>query len=207
MGFELNKDESPDHDLMKKRGQFIGKLYALRQQFANIDPIVHTKLVSIYLTSFYGSPLWDLSSEAAKRLYSSWNIMMKIAYDIPRESKTFLIEPISETSHIKQKLLKRFLKFHRTLGESDKPHVNYLRNIQQNDLRSTFGKNVKHIIQELGVDCIELANINNYVYSPISQNDEWKISLIKECLEMRAGRLESNLTQKEITSIVNSISV
>ena len=40
LGFLLHKDQSPDHDLMTKRGQFIGKLYSMRQQFGNIDPIV-----------------------------------------------------------------------------------------------------------------------------------------------------------------------
>ena len=132
---------------------------------------------------------------------------MRIAYDIPRESKTFLIEPISETTHVKQKLLKRFQKFHKTLGECDKPHVRYLKKIQENDLRSTFGKNVKHIISELDATCIELANVSNFIYSPVPQDEEWKVTLIKECLEMRAGRLESNLTQKEITFILNSVSV
>ena len=125
---------------------------------------------------------------------------MRIAYDLPRESRTFFIEPISETTHVKQKLFKRFIKFHETLGNCDKPHVKYLRNIQKNDLRSTFGKNVRVITHELGVETIESAVINDYVYSPIPQDEEWKVILLKECLEMRAGRLETNLTQKEITS-------
>merc|ERR1712105_449482 len=58
LGLALHKDQSSDHDLLKKRGQFIGKLYALRQQIGYTDPIVYTKLINIYLTSFYGSPLW-----------------------------------------------------------------------------------------------------------------------------------------------------
>ena len=169
LGFDLHKDESPDHDLMKKRGQFIGKLYAMRQQLGNIDPLVYTKLVSIYLTSFYGSPLWDLSSESANRLYSSWNIMTRITYDIPRESRTFLIEPISETTHVKQKLLKRFLKFHKTLGESDKPHLKFLKNLQETDLRSTFGRNTRFALLELGADSIEMADPNKFTYSPVPQ--------------------------------------
>ena len=179
----------------------------MRQQFGNIDPLVYTKLVSIYLTSFYGSPLWDLSSDAANRLYSSWNIMTRITYDIPRESRKFLIEPISETTHVKQKLLKRFLKFHITLGESDKPHLKFLKNIQETDLRSTFGKNTRFALSELGADSIETADPNNFTYSPVPQEEEWKVILIKECLEMRAGRLESNLTQKEISSIIDNVSI
>ena len=39
LGHKLNKDESMDHDLMEKRGRFIRKRHALRQEFGNIDPI------------------------------------------------------------------------------------------------------------------------------------------------------------------------
>ena len=133
--------------------------------------------------------------------------MTRITYDIPRESRTFLIEPISETTHVKQKLLKRFLKFHKTLGESDKPHLKYLKNRQETDLRSTFGKNVRFALSELGADTIEMADPSNFTYSPVPQEEEWRVVLIKECLEMRDGRLESNLTQKEISSIIDSVSI
>ena len=33
LGHTLNKDESMDHDLMEKRGRFIGKIHSLRQEF------------------------------------------------------------------------------------------------------------------------------------------------------------------------------
>ena len=206
LGFKLHKDESPDHDLLIKRGQFIGKLYSLRQQIGNVDPLVYTKLVSIYLTSFYGSPLWNLFSPAAIRLYSSWNIMNKINYEIPRESKRFLIEPIYETKHIKLQLIKRFINFYKALNQSDKPHVRFLAKIQANDLRSTFGKNIQNICKEADVNSLNMVDTSSLCYSPVPIDEEWKVSLIRECLEMRAGRLESCLTQKEITHIIDSVS-
>ena len=60
LGHLFHCDQSPHHDLLKKRAQFIGKLHSFRQEFGNIDPLVYTRLVSVYLTSFYGSNLWDL---------------------------------------------------------------------------------------------------------------------------------------------------
>ena len=129
--------------------------------------------------------------------------MTRISYDIPRQSKKFFIEPVSESSHLKQKLLTRFTKFHQTLKNCDKPHVRYLMKIQERDYRSTFGKNVQNICKELDVDNIEVVNMNNFVYSPVPEGEEWKISLVKECLEMKGGRLESNLSQKEIMQIMH----
>lgn len=60
---------------------------------------------------------------------------------------------------------------------------------------------------KLGADTIEMADPSSFTYSPVPQEEEWRVVLIKECLEMRAGRLESNLTQKEISSIIDSVSV
>ena len=107
LGHLLHRDESLDHDLLQKRGQFIGKLHSLKQEFGNQDPIVYTKLVSIYLSSFYGSNLWDLFGEGANRLYKSWNIMIRMNFNLPRESHRFLLQPVSQQPHLKIELVKR----------------------------------------------------------------------------------------------------
>ena len=133
--------------------------------------------------------------------------MTKINYDLPRESKTYFIEPISETTHIKSQLLKRFVKFYQNIIQCDKPHVRYLARIQADDFRSTFGRNVQNIYREAKVKCMNLVDINTLKYSNIPQDEEWRVPLLKECFEMKAGRLESNLTQKEITHIINTVSI
>ena len=52
-----------------------------------------------------------------------------------------------------------------------------------------------------------MVDISSLQYSPVPPDKEWKVSLIRECLEMRAGRLESGLTQKEITHIIDTVSI
>ena len=94
LGHLLHQDESLDHDLLQKRGRFIGKIHSLRQEFGQKDPIVYMKLVSVFLTSFYGSNLWDLFGDSAERLYSSWNIMVRYCYDIPRTSHITYLVPL-----------------------------------------------------------------------------------------------------------------
>ena len=133
--------------------------------------------------------------------------MNKINYDIPRESKRFLIEPKFETKHVKLQLVKRFIIVDKALNQSDKPHVRYLAKIQAQDLRSTFGKNIQNICKEADVNSLNMVDTSSLCYSPVPPEEEWKVSLIRECLEMRAGRLESGLTQKEITHIIDSISI
>ena len=90
---------------------------------------------------------------------------------------------------------------------TDKPHLRYLAKIQASDHRSTFGRNVQNILKEGKVNRMDMVDISSLKYSNIPQDQEWKVSLLKECLEMKAGRLESNLTMKEIKHIIDTISV
>ena len=133
--------------------------------------------------------------------------MTRINFDLPRNSKTFFIEHVSDTSHVKSELMKRFTKFYKTLKDCDKPHVKFLVSIQKKDHRSTFGKNVINICKEAGVEYIDQVDLTKMTYSTVPDDQIWKISLIKECLEMRSGRLEANLTMEEINEIINEISV
>ena len=118
-------------------------------------------LISIYLSSFYGSNLWDLYGDYVDRLYKTWNVMVRMFFNIPRQTHRNLIEPISGTSHLKIKLVKRFLKFYQSVEKCDKPHLKYLLKLQKNDVRSVFGRNVRNICVEAGVDSISQVNLVN----------------------------------------------
>ena len=60
--------------------------------------------------------------------------------------------------------------------------VKFLKTIQETDLRSTFGRNVKFALSELGADHIEMADPNNFTYSPVPQEEEWRVTLKKVLL-------------------------
>ena len=202
LGHILHQDESMRHDLMKKRGEFIGKLHSLRQEFGNKDPIVFMNLVSIYLSSFYGSNLWDLYGDYVDRLFKTWNVMVRMFFNLPRETHRNLIVPISSTSHLKTKLVKRFIKFYNSIEKCDKPHLKYLLEKQKNDVRSVFGRNVMNICSEAGTDRISLVNLDNIDYVPLPIEEHWRIPLLKDLLEARTGRTFVDLTRREINSII-----
>ena len=170
-----------------------------------MDPLVYMKLVSIYLTSFYGSNLWDLYEDSAEKLYKSWNISIRYFFDIPRTTHRYLLESISGTSHLKQKLVKRFIQFYGTMSSCDKPHLKYLMYLQKSDYRSVFGRNVRNICKEAGAEEISEVSANDIRYATIPQDQEWRCVLIKELLELRAGRLTTELSDKEITKILDSV--
>jgi hypothetical protein len=164
--------------------------------------LIFIKLVTIYLTSFYGSNLWDLYGTVANRLYASWNIMVRMAFDLPRQTHRYLIAPISKTSHLKCKLIKKFITFSSTVMSSSKPHVRYLANIQKDDKRSVFGSNIANICQEAGVDDIHEVNPSMVDYVKIPDDEAWRVPMLLELTEMKAGRLECGLSNKDITHLI-----
>ena len=82
LGCTLESDNSMRTDLICKRGPFIGKANSLLQEFHYTSPETMFKLVDTYATSCYGSPLWDLTSNEAEKLYKSWNELVRNILDL-----------------------------------------------------------------------------------------------------------------------------
>ena len=124
--------------------------------------------------------------------------MVRITFDIPRNTHRYLVEPISGNSHLKVKLVKRFIKFVTSLSKCDKPHLRYLHDMQQNDFRSVYGRTCQNICKETGVENILDASSLDIKYEVVPTEEEYRVSMIKELMEIRSGRIESSLTKKEV---------
>ena len=74
-----------------RRGEFISKVHVLRQELGDQHPEVFMKLVQLYLTSMYGSNLWNLFGDAAGKLYSAWNMLLKNTFGLPFATHRYYI--------------------------------------------------------------------------------------------------------------------
>ena len=50
------------------------------------------------------------------------------------------------------------------------------------------------------------SEISNSRVNPINDDELWKISLLKELVELRDGELDSELSEKEVSSLINYVS-
>ena len=205
LGHFIHSDESMSHDLMAKRGEFIGKLHALRQEVGNQYPDVFMTLVSVYLSSLYGSNLWDLFSPSAERLYSTWNVTVKETFDLDVKTHKFISQNLSVKPHIRISLMKRFCKFYQKLKLSNKPEVRHLFQIQKGDMRSIFGRNCFNLCAEMDVSEINDIQLNKISMPIIQDQDKWKIPFLKELLCMRDGCLDAGLSDNEIDDLICNI--
>ena len=146
LGHIIHKDMSTSHDILRSRAIFISKVHSLHQELGRVHPKVFLILVQIYLTSFYGSTLWDLDSVEANKLYSTYNMMIRNTFDLPFGTHRNIIKEISAQRPLQEKFYQRFKKFCYNIEKSKKPEVLHLLNKQKLDSLSTFGRNYKNIL-------------------------------------------------------------
>ena len=133
-------------DLKEKRAKFISRNMELCQEFAFAHPRTKVLMNSIYNSHFSGSPLWDLFDTEAVQLENSWNVASRIMLGVPRETHRFLLEPLTETTHIRTLLAKRFLGFIDQIKKSHKVAARNLLEVIKYDTQSVTGNNLRQIM-------------------------------------------------------------
>ena len=98
LGFSLTSNCSSASDVMVKRATFISNVYSLNQEFCFASPENKLKLCRLYNTAFYGSNCWDFSTAEVEKFAKTWNVNIRIMFDLPRESHSWIVEEISGES-------------------------------------------------------------------------------------------------------------
>ena len=157
----ISNEESMNVDFNLKINSTIGKFHSLRQQMGLQDPIVMLTLTNTYLLSLYGSNIWDLSSGDSERVDIMWNNFVRQIFGLPRDTHRFIIENITDGTHIRVKLLKRFRNFYCQLKNSGKEEVQQLMRLTKQDNRSVFGRNCQYFTRMTRTQVESNVNINS----------------------------------------------
>ena len=180
--------------MLDKRGKFIGKFHGLFQEFGSLDPNLLEKVVNIYATSFYGSHLWDFSSNEANKLFNSWNSLLRLMYGVPNTTHRYLLESLSQYRHLKCDLYKRYLTFIHSLTNSRKACLSTLGKRMVNDQGSVTAKNLLLIKNDSGCDnVVNMAPeaVSNLVqYAVVHPGEERRSDFLLELLNLRKNNLE-----------------
>ena len=188
LGNILQTNNSMNKDCDVKRAKFISMIHSLNQEFHFVHSYLVVQLYKIYATSFHGSSIWNLYSNNVSRLYTSWNIAIRILFKIPRETHRYFIEPLSDSIHVKTMLCSRFVSFFDSLCNSSKFCIRFLANLAKDDQRSVLGQNLTNISADCNVDKIALSSRlvkRNMYYSRMQDEDKWKVLILKELLECK----------------------
>ena len=101
---------------------------------------------------------------------------MKLVWDVPRSTHTYLVDNFLATNHlsVKNQLLSRYVNFFRSL-------LKVLANIASRDVRLVTGKNLHFIERESGLDPwkVSSANVRDMLpNSKVPAADMWRLPLL-----------------------------
>ena len=109
--------------------------------------------------------------------------------------------------HIKAVIIKIFLSFIEHLKRSPKKLASNLLKTLKNDVSSTTGSNLRNIMLIVGKTDIEDLNpldAENIEYCAVNGENQWKIDVAKELIEVRSGTLQlDNFSFKEVEQMLS----
>ena len=197
-------------DLLSKRAIFYDKVHQIQQQFGYYEPQPVLKLLSVYATALYGSPLWQLFSDEHSKLNRSWNTAVKIIWDLPHPTHTRFLESLCPVPHLESVLTGRAIGFLQNLKNSNKDLTKLLFHSCSVDLSSVTGRNMNFLLvkhgkasqDELFRDKYEIKK--SRVYN-ISAEENWKTMMMKEISLAKKNHLEIQFDNDELDEILEYI--
>ena len=202
-----NSYDGMRHDIKVKRANFINKNIELNQEFSFCHPSTKVKMNHIYNFHFTGSSLWDLFSREAIMLENSWNTSVRVMFDLPLQTHRYLIEPVSQTKHLKIVLMERFLSFLNQIENSKKQIPKHLLSFIKHDVQSTTGSNLRNILlltDKNNIDDLCKDDIKKLHYHQIEDQDSWKVNFIHEITDVKFNLLEvENFLNEDLDEILS----
>ena len=210
LGHEIHQSGLMDHDTRVKRALFIDSSIEVRESFHFANPIQVLQAVQLYCLHYYGSMLWDFSSERTWQFCRAWQTCVKLVFDVPRSTHTYLVDQYFSTQFlpIRTELFSRFSNFTKNLKKSESFEVRCLIQISEKDLKSTTAWNIYTIEREIGFDPLVTTPeiIRNYpIRAEIPQSDTWRIPLLDKLLEQKQIKEDSLENAGELRKLIDSL--
>ena len=147
LGHTLHQTVTMDKDCHRARAKFIDSSVDVRLQFSFAQPQQVLKMVQVLCCDAYGSMLWDLQSDPAEQFFKCWNTCVKLVYQLPRSTFTYLVEGFLASSQVslRNQILSRYPGFYRKLLVSPSREVTMLAKMVSSDPRSSTCRNLKYL--------------------------------------------------------------
>ena len=192
----------------------MGKVNSLLQEFHYAKPDILTKLINIYATSFYGSGCWDILSKECEKLYASWNVTIRMVFNLDRCTHRYLIESVSNCLHPKVMLASRYVTFYRSLVNLKKFSVRFLARLQERDNRTVLGRTLGYLLTECDLPPSRLDELSAALvkkkccYMSVPDAEVWRVHMLVELIKVRDSQLAlENLNSVEINDLIDHLCV
>ena len=210
LGHELHQMCNMEFDANIKRAQFIECSVKIQESFGFAQPNEILQAIHTYAGHWYGSMLWDLFGEKAGQIYRSWSTAVKLTWDVPRSTHTFLVHGLlaPHLPTVKQQLLSRYVNFVKKLFSSISPEVRVVANMVARCARSNTGKNLLNIERETNLDPLSshpwmIRDAVKREQTPPAEG--WRWQYLAKLLHARRELVTRCENIDDITTLINSL--
>ena len=210
LGHVLHQSCTMDHDAAIKRAKFIDKTVELRETFSFAYPEQILRAVQVYASDCYGVMLYDLASQASESYYKAWNTLVKLTWNVPRSTYTYLVENALATDFVslRHQVYARYVNFFQNLFKSSSKEVRHLARIVARDVRSVTNRNVRHIEAASGLspwDYSKWRIKEKLAKTEIPDNNLWRIGLLQKMLVLRQEKSALCFDTKQLDEMIDSL--
>ena len=139
-----------EQDLKEKRAAFIQCSMNLNQEFELLPSKNKLKLSQLYNGHYTGSHNWCFSGRMFQMMMNSFNVNVRIIFDIPDNSHCWIVEQLTGCNHARKQIYQRFIKFVNCLFTTKRSIVRSLFMSVCSDVRSHIGDNLKRVQLDTG---------------------------------------------------------
>ena len=163
--------------------------------------------MSPYQTAWFNTSRLQHYGREAQMMENTLHTSFRLMYELPVNTHRYFVEAVSEETHVRTLLCKRFLGFIEQINKSQKSLPKQLLESIRLDTRSTTGKNIRKILLKVNKNCLSQVNKHDPIlgsYCDVNDGDTWKVDMVREITDLRFGSLEvENFSFEQLEEIQN----
>ena len=159
LGHVLQEYLSMDADATRARLSFMSRASDIRDDLYFAHPAQKVQGIQLYCCDAYGSMMWDFRSKYVESFFKSWNIQLRLAWSVPRETHTHVVEGLlsGDFQSLRSQVLCRYQRYLTKLSLSSSKEVRFIFSLMKKDKRSVTGRNIEFISGLCNVNMCKIA--------------------------------------------------
>ena len=186
----------------------------IRDNLYFADPMQRVQAIQLYCCDGYGSMLWNFRSDFAQSYFKAWNIQVRLAWRVPPETHTYLVESFFAAGQIslRSQIYGRYQKFIQKLVKSPSKEISFLSKVLVYDPRSTIGQNIWYLNKISECDILKSSSSAFKRMLPVNvvpDKEMYRVRLLTTLLQVRETKQyeQFNLTKKQTFDFIDSLCI
>jgi len=173
----------------------------------HIYSFLKCKLFQQYCCSFYGSPLWELNSDATNDICIAWRKALRMLWGLHPMTHCNILCVLSNFRPLELQLKYRFICFFKKCLNHDNIIVKDVALLTLDNPMSCAGNNYRDIISTFDSVMDNPAYINNEFYT-MCENQHDIVSVLRDMIDIRDGFKSCEyFTKDDVEDIIHEICV